>query len=240
MRILYVFPHPDDESFGPARGIAAHVRTGHDVHLLTLTRGGATKERHRFGYSVSQMGAVRAREMECVARELELREMTVLDLPDGGLKDLDPIVLEAAIEERVRSTSPEILVTYPVQGISGFADHIVTHAAVVRVYRRLTSERNTRLRRLAFVALTAEQAERSSEVHRLFASSDEDIDCVQTVLETDMERFRAALDCYETYREMIERTGVKDLLDRQVAYEFYGERLDPPVGNLCARIPAER
>jgi len=35
MKILYVFPHPDDESFGPARAIAAQVRAGHEVFLLT-------------------------------------------------------------------------------------------------------------------------------------------------------------------------------------------------------------
>lgn len=33
MRILYIFPHPDDESFGPARAMAAQRRQGHDVYL---------------------------------------------------------------------------------------------------------------------------------------------------------------------------------------------------------------
>ena len=61
MKILYVFPHPDDESFGPARAIAAQVRAGHSVCLLTLTKGGATKERFKLGYTVQQMGDVRTR-----------------------------------------------------------------------------------------------------------------------------------------------------------------------------------
>ncbi len=61
MRILYVFPHPDDESFGPARAIAAQTRAGHAVSLLTLTRGGATRERFKLGLSVEEMVAVRAR-----------------------------------------------------------------------------------------------------------------------------------------------------------------------------------
>ena len=39
MRILYVFPHPDDESFGPARAMATQRRQGHEVYLLTLTGG---------------------------------------------------------------------------------------------------------------------------------------------------------------------------------------------------------
>jgi LmbE family N-acetylglucosaminyl deacetylase len=35
MDILYVYPHPDDESFGPALAIARQVREGHRVFLLT-------------------------------------------------------------------------------------------------------------------------------------------------------------------------------------------------------------
>jgi hypothetical protein len=56
MRILYVFPHADDESFGPARAMAAQCRQGHDVYLLTLTRGEATKVRLKFGWTLEQMG----------------------------------------------------------------------------------------------------------------------------------------------------------------------------------------
>ena len=85
VKILYVFPHPDDESFGPARAISAQVRAGHAVYLLTLTKGGATKERFRLGYSVEQMGETRYREMQDVAKVLRLADLTVPDLPDSGL-----------------------------------------------------------------------------------------------------------------------------------------------------------
>ena len=59
MRILYIFPHPDDESFGPARTMAAERRQGHDVYLLTFTRGEATKVRHKFAWTLEQMGQAR-------------------------------------------------------------------------------------------------------------------------------------------------------------------------------------
>ena len=48
MTILYVYPHPDDESFGPAGVMHKQRRDGHAVHLLTLTRGGATKQRFKY------------------------------------------------------------------------------------------------------------------------------------------------------------------------------------------------
>ena len=56
MKILYIFPHPDDESFGPANAMSKQRRQGHEVHLLTLTKGGATRQRHKYGYSVEEMG----------------------------------------------------------------------------------------------------------------------------------------------------------------------------------------
>ena len=75
MRILYIFPHPDDESFGPARAMAAQRRKGHDVYLLTLTRGEGTKMRHKFGWTLEQMGEARERELRNVGITLELADM---------------------------------------------------------------------------------------------------------------------------------------------------------------------
>ncbi len=236
MRILYVFPHPDDESFGPARAIAAQTRNGHDVSLLTLTRGGATRERHKLGLSIQEMGAVRAREMEDVARVLGLSDLTVLDFPDSGLKELDPRDLETAIRQHIEATRPDILVTYPVHGISGFHDHLVTHAVVKRAYAQLAESGECPVRRLAFVTLTEEQAQAASGQHSLSGSSSDEIDCLMTVEETDMQTFRDALDAYVTYRDMIRKTRIKESLDRVVAFEFFQESCDPLVESLEAGL----
>jgi LmbE family N-acetylglucosaminyl deacetylase len=236
MRILYVFPHPDDESFGPARAIAAQTRAGHDVALLTLTRGGATRERHKLGLSVQKMGEVRAKEMEQVAQILKLSDLTVLDFPDSGLKEMDPRVLEEAILRHIRTVSPDILVTYPVHGISGFHDHLVAHAVVKRAYTQLAESGGSPVRRLAFVTLTEEQARTASKRHSLSGSSSEEIDCLMTVTQEDMQTFRDALDAYVTYRDMIRETGIKESMDNTVAFEFFRESFDPPVGALNAGL----
>jgi N-acetylglucosamine malate deacetylase 2 len=98
MRILYIFPHPDDESFGPAPAISAQLRQGYDVFLLTLTKGEATKQRLRLGVDKNQMGEIRFKEMLCVEKVLGLSGMTVLNLPDNELKNMDPIEIEEVIE----------------------------------------------------------------------------------------------------------------------------------------------
>ena len=171
MRILYIFPHPDDESFVPARAMSAQVRAGHEVALLTLTKGGATKERHRLGYTVEQMGVVRYREMLEVAKVLGLSDLTVLDLPDSGLKELDPRRIETVVAEHIKRIRPDIVVSYPVHGISGFHDHLVAHAVVKRVYVQLRDRGADYLKRLAFFTLTEDQAEHASGAHRLSGST---------------------------------------------------------------------
>ncbi|MFC2099389.1 PIG-L deacetylase family protein [Candidatus Bipolaricaulota bacterium] len=236
MRILYIFPHPDDESFGPARAISSQVRAGHEVSLLTLTRGGATKERHRLGLSVEKMGLARLEEMQHVAEALGLAGLTVLDLPDSGLKELDPRVIEELAADHIEHVQPDAVVTYPVHGISGFHDHLVTHAIVKRAFVVLRDRGASYMKRLAFFTLTEDQAEGGSGMHRLSGSSEAEIDCLMAVDEQDMDAFRRALDCYVTYREMIEKTGVRESLDHIVAFEFFGEDFTPPLHDLVAGL----
>ena len=108
MRLLYILPHPDDESFGPGPIINKYIREGHEVHLLTLTKGGATKQRFRLNLSIEEMGEVRYKEMLDVEKLLRLTSMTVLDLPDGGLKEMDPREIEKIVEEYILKIKPNI------------------------------------------------------------------------------------------------------------------------------------
>jgi LmbE family N-acetylglucosaminyl deacetylase len=231
MRVLYVFSHPDDESFGPARVISKQRRQGHEVYLLTLTRGGATRQRHKFGYSVDEMGEVRYKEMLDVAKTLDLSGMTVLDLPDSGLKEMDPRDIERVVVEHIESLEPQVVVTDAVHGISGFFDHIITHAVVKRAYVELR-ERAPYLKRLAFYTIRAEEAAGASELFHLTGSKAEDIDVVMTVDEVDVEKQQQALDCYVTYQTTIEQAGARHNIPREAVFEIYQEAHDPPLKSL--------
>jgi LmbE family N-acetylglucosaminyl deacetylase len=229
MRILYIFPHPDDESFGPARAMATHRRQGHDVYLLTLTRGEATSERHKFGWTLEQMGAVRYREMQAVKMTLELADMRVLDLPDDKLKELNPWRIEHVIREEMLRVKPHVVVTFPVHGISGFHDHIVTYAAVTRVYLALRGPEHPWLQRLAFFTVIAAPANFPWHVN---VTKLEEIDCSFDASERDMERFHQALDCYVTYAEVIAATRIHDVFGKDVHFEIFREDHKPPLSDL--------
>jgi LmbE family N-acetylglucosaminyl deacetylase len=239
MRFLYVFPHPDDESFGPAAVIHSQIEAGHEVYLLTLTRGGATKERHKLGLSVEEMGEVRYREMLAVQRTLGLSGMTVLDYPDNGLKELDPRELEDVVRDHIHEIEPDIIVSYPVHGVSGFHDHIVTHAVVKRVYVELKDADVGFLKRLAFITLpdSGEATWGTDGTARLKLTEEELLDCVIPLRAEDIEAMKSALRCYETYRETIEKTHVIERIGDRLYFEIFGESFSPPLSDLTERLP---
>ncbi len=231
MRILYIFPHPDDESFGPAPAMSAQLRQGHEVFLLTLTKGEATKQRHRLGVDKKEMGEIRYREMQCVEKTLALSGMTVLNLPDGELKNMNPIDIEKIIEEKIHELKPDIIITYAVHGISGFHDHLVSHAVVKRVFCKMKQEGSSYPKRLAFFTRMGEVVKDGK--FRLEASAEEEIDYIEVCSDDDIDRFKKALDCYETYQEIIEASKVKEVTTNEVPFEIFGEELKKPLNNIA-------
>ncbi|HEX6201674.1 MAG TPA: PIG-L family deacetylase [Thermoanaerobaculia bacterium] len=234
MRILYVFPHPDDESFGPALAIAKQVRAGDEVHLLTLTRGGATKQRQRLGLTIEEMGEVRLAEMRCVERVLGLAGLTVLDLPDGGLAKVDPREVERPVEQAVDRVRPDVLVTYAVHGISGHPDHLVTHAAVKRVFCERRGSAGAPRRLALFTLLPPEDGQ--PDPMRLRTSKPEDVGCAIEVGDEEVETARRALGCYETYRGVIEEHDPLARIGRRVVFELFGEAPAAGLAGLGERL----
>jgi len=230
MKILYIYPHPDDESFGPANVMHKQSREGHEVYLLTLTKGGATKKRFELDLSIEEMGEVRYKEMLCVEKALKLTGMTVLELPDSGLKEMDPREIEKVIEEHIHKIKPDVIATYAVHGISGFHDHLVSHAVVKNVYCKLQQE-FPYPKRLALITVD-EQTSKESPHFKLNFSKEEEIDCIIEVDHEDMEALHNALDCYVTYRSTIEESGIKRLIKSKVPFELFQENYNPPITDL--------
>lgn len=237
MTLLYVFPHPDDESFGPAPAIARQVREGHSVHLLTLTKGGATKVRHDLGLSVEEMGERRAQEMQCVADELGI-DLTVLDFPDGGLADLDPRDLEHVVERTIKAVRPDVVVTYAYQGNSGHPDHLVTHAIVKRAYCQACDEMAGRSpRRLAFFTLIEGEIE-DAPVSLQGVPRDR-LGAVVPFSDADCQSAERALACYETYAEIVVAHRPLRQVEDGVAFVLFRESHDEPLDSLTADLHDE-
>jgi LmbE family N-acetylglucosaminyl deacetylase len=233
---LYVFPHPDDECFGPVPGIARQLREGHDVHLLTLTRGEATSQRERLGYTKAEMAEVRYQEMQDVASVLALSSLSVLEYPDGHLAELNPLALEDEVTTRIHAVEPDVVVTYPVHGVSGHPDHLVTHAVVKRAVCALRKDGAAHPRRLAFYTLPPAPDDADRPAH-LSHSPPDLIDCQLPLQDEDLDTGREALACYETYRPVIEKHRPLDAIGDHLSFELFAEAHDPPLSSLLDRLP---
>lgn len=237
MKLLYIFPHPDDESFGPAAAIHSQLKDGHEVYLYTLTKGGATKQRFKLGLSVEEMGEIRFKEMLEVEKVLGLTGMKVDDFPDSGLSELDPRIIEEAVKKEIVILKPDVIISYPVHGISGFHDHLVMHAVIKRVFIEMKEQGATYLKRLAFFTLPDEGGETfvNGKI-RLKRSEPGMIDCIIDLTTDDINALKQALGCYGTYKETIEKSRVVESIGDKLYFEFFMEKFDPPVKSLTSSL----
>lgn len=127
-RVLAVFAHPDDESCGPGGTLARCASEGMDVHLICATRGefgGAPVPDKRPDYL---LGELRTGELRAACKALGVTACTILDYPDGLLRDCDQYALERDIARVVRQVRPRIIMTV------GFEEERTSdHATVARV-----------------------------------------------------------------------------------------------------------
>jgi LmbE family N-acetylglucosaminyl deacetylase len=116
--------------------LATYAAEGVETYLVTATRG----ERGRFGTDerpcADVIGQTREAELRAAARELGLRDVTVLGYPDGGVDGIDPTIAQQAIADHLRRIQPHVVITFGPDGAYGHPDHIaisqLTTAAVVR------------------------------------------------------------------------------------------------------------
>ncbi len=128
-KLLCIFAHPDDESFGPGGFIAKKIKEGVEVHLLCATRGQAGN--NGTGRKTAE---VRSEELQQAAKFLGIKEVTFLDFEDGCICNSDIARLMAIIKKKVEEFRPDALLTFHLNGVSGHVDHMAVSSAVTKVF----------------------------------------------------------------------------------------------------------
>ncbi len=136
-RMLFVFAHPDDESFTSGVTIAKYAREeGADISLLCATRGQAGKAGDPPLCSPAELPMVREQELREAARILGISHVEVLEHEDKRLSAVPLETLAGQIADAIRRRKPQVVVTFAPHGISGHPDHRAisqaTDAAVTR------------------------------------------------------------------------------------------------------------
>lgn len=234
---MYIFPHPDDESFGPAGAIHQQILQGNEVILLTLTKGGATKVRYHLGLSVEEMGLVREKEMHQVQITLGISEMTILDYEDGNLSKLNPLILENEVTKWIKHYQPTVIITYPVHGGSGHHDHITLHHIIKRLYYNRSPEL-VFWKRLAFFTVidTEKPMFLDGGVPRVIQTRKEDIAVTIILNDADVNAMKQALLCYKTYQEMVKTTNVIERIGNETHFELADEEFNEILSSVTELI----
>jgi LmbE family N-acetylglucosaminyl deacetylase len=152
-RLLFVFPHPDDETFGPGGTIARYVREGVEVHYACATRGevGSVEPDMLKPYEHlpedQRLGALRGQELRCAADKLGLTGLHYLGYRDSGMtgtpENKDPRAFVNADPDRVveqlvqliRLIKPQVIVTFDPFGGYGHPDHIFAHQRTTEAFK---------------------------------------------------------------------------------------------------------
>ena len=156
--LMVVHAHPDDEASQTGGTLARYAAAGWRTVLITCTDGGQGDGPHgekpgHPRHDPQQVAALRSRELDLAAVALGVHDLVKLGYPDSGMPDGNAIPPRADTFSRrpimpmvtrlvrlMRHYQPDVIVTYPSNGLSGHPDHIRTHNLVHAALRSFAAD----------------------------------------------------------------------------------------------------
>ena len=123
--------------------MALLARRGIGVHLLTATRGQAGSCGNPPLCRPDELPAVREAELRCACAALGIEPPRLLDYRDGGLAEVDEKEAVEQVMAAIREWWPQVLLTWPPDGLSGHPDHVaVSHWTALAFQRAVAMGRD--------------------------------------------------------------------------------------------------
>lgn len=138
-RLLAIFAHPDDESFRCGGTLALLARRSVRVHVLTATRGETGSCGDPPLCRADELPAVRERELRDACAALDIEPPRFLDYLDGTLAGVDEEEATDQVMAAIRELRPQVLLTWPPDGLSGHRDHVAVSRWTSRAFQRASS-----------------------------------------------------------------------------------------------------
>ena len=133
-RILGIFAHPDDESRIVGGALAKYASEGVQISLVVATRGEGGSSGEPPLCSSDELPAVREQELREACRILGVSELEILDYRDGALDEVDRTELIEHFVRAIRTTTPDIVLTFGPEGRTLHPDHIVIHETATAAF----------------------------------------------------------------------------------------------------------
>jgi N-acetyl-1-D-myo-inositol-2-amino-2-deoxy-alpha-D-glucopyranoside deacetylase len=125
--LMIIFAHPDDEAFGTGGIMARYAADGHDVYLVTATRGEAGEISEPGLATQANLPLIRERELNCACQIYAIHPPIFLDYVDGQLPIVHQGQAVGKLVRIIRELCPDVVVTFGPDGIYGHYDHIAVH-----------------------------------------------------------------------------------------------------------------
>ena len=122
--LLFIFAHPDDESFAGAGTAMKCAGAGAHTVLVTATRGERGKAGNPPVCAPGEIAACRERELRDAAAIIGFDELHLLGYRDRELADAPRDEMRRALVTHIRRMKPAIVVTFDPNGFNAHPDHV--------------------------------------------------------------------------------------------------------------------
>jgi LmbE family N-acetylglucosaminyl deacetylase len=127
LKLMAVFAHPDDEAFGTGGTLTKYAAEGHDVYLVTATRGEAGQILEPDLATPANLPTVREHELRCACEIYGIHPPRFLDYVDGQMTIVHQGQAVGKLVRLIREIKPHVIITFGPDGIYGHYDHIAIH-----------------------------------------------------------------------------------------------------------------
>ena len=139
VRVLGIFAHPDDESFGFAGTAMKLIDAGHTVGLVTLTRGDKGRwygKRPLYSWDPRALARERAGEWRGAVATIGLHQAWLLRWPDQGVAAAPLARVTLQLTGLIRAFRADAVITFGPEGAgSEHDDHAATSRHATRAFR---------------------------------------------------------------------------------------------------------
>lgn len=205
-KLIVVYAHPDDESFGSGGLIAKYADEGVQVDYICATDGDMGTPDDAVAGETASLAEIRLRELDCAKQVLGIHEIIRLQYLDSGMlgdpsneaeeclwyqwqNHPDDVVQRLA--EIFRTIQPHVVITFNRHGGYGHPDHIAISQATTQAFHLAKTDTPT-LQKLYYASIPAEKFYgiylwslrlRGKDVRRMGLNQDVDLQSVQDNLE---------------------------------------------------------
>lgn len=238
-RMLGVFAHPDDETYGPGGAIAEYAIRGVEIYILVFTCGEAGSIGISKYLDDAELCRRRRAELGAACDALGVAGHRIVGVADKGVGDIPEKRGVAKVLAEIERFEPHVLLTFHHGGVSGHPDHIAVARFLESAFDEAGERGPLKLYEFGILPEVADRYQRPS----LVPMEAGEVDAVVSVSDAAMDRKVDAIHCHVTqidfYRSLQAKFDYRAVTARE-AFTLRRTRLARPEGretDLFAGVP---